>query len=132
MPVYSITSHEPISKDKKKKLVDLVTTTHCSIMVAPEQFVHVLFMDGVPLFEDKYLYIHANVRAGRSFSTIEQMKHTLISESAKILDINLSMIHLNLIEIQARWVMEGGYVMPEPGEEEEWMAKVTKMLAEQN
>jgi len=26
--------------------------------------------------------------------------------------------------------MEGGFVMPDPGEEEEWMEKVTKALGE--
>lgn len=34
------------------------------------------------------------------------------------------------MEIQGKWAMEGGFVMPDPGEEDEWMDKVTKALAE--
>ena len=130
MPVYSLTSRKPISNAKKQQLVDLFTDTHCSIMVAPEQFVHVLFSDGIPIFDRKHLYIHANVRAGRTPQTIEKMRDALITGCAKILGVKEHKIHLNMLEIQAKWIMEGGYVMPDPGEEEEWMEKVTKDLAE--
>ena len=129
MPVYSLTTNKTVSENQKQQLVNLVTDAHCSIMVAPEQFVHVLFMDGIPIFEDKDLYIHANVRAGRQSAAIENLQKTLITQSAKILQVKISKIHLNLIEIQAKWVMEGGFVMPEPGEENEWMKKITKILA---
>lgn len=27
------------------------------------------------------------------------------------------------VDVPARWVMEGGEVLPEPGEEEAWLAK---------
>lgn len=130
MPVYSLTSRKNLADDKKQQLVNLFTDAHCSIMVAPEQFVHVLFSDGIPIFDRKSLYIHANVRAGRAQETIEKMKTTLIEGCAKILKVKESKIHINLLEIQAKWIMEGGYVMPDPGEEDEWMEKVTRDLAE--
>ena len=128
MPVYSFTTNHTISENKKQALVDLVTDAHCSIMVAPEQFVHVLFMDGVPIFDDKILYIHANVRAGRKQAAIEKLQKTLTTQSARILEVEANKVYINLIEIQAKWVMEGGFVMPDPGEEDEWMEKVTKAL----
>lgn len=130
MPVYSLTSRKTLSDDKKQQLVNLFTDAHCSIMVAPEQFVHVLFSDGIPIFDRKSLYIHANVRAGRAEDTIKKMKTTLIEGCAKILNVKENKIHINLLEIQAKWIMEGGYVMPDPGEEDEWMEKVTRDLAE--
>ena len=34
------------------------------------------------------------------------------------------------MEIDGKWAMEGGFVMPSPGEEDEWMEKVLKALAE--
>ena len=128
MPVYSFTTNKPISERIKDQLVDMITDSHCSIMIAPEQFVHVLFMDGIPIFGNKKLYIHANVRAGRKQKTIDKLYQTIATHSSRILKVSTEKIHLNLIEIQAKWVMEGGYVMPEPGEEEEWMEKVTKAL----
>lgn len=132
MPVYSLTSHKKISKDKKQKLVDLFTDAHCSIMIAPEQFVHVLFSDGIRIRENKSLYIHANVRKGRGQDQIDKLCKTLRTESAEILGVNEEKIHINLLEIDAKWAMEGGYVMPGPGEEDEWMEKVTKALAERD
>ena len=111
-------------------LVNLFTDAHCSIMIAPEQFVHVLFSDGIPIRENNQLYIHANVRAGRSENAIQKLRETLITECAKILEIAENKIYINLLEIDAKWVMEGGYVMPGPGEEDEWMEKVTKALAD--
>ncbi len=125
MPVYSFTTNNTISENKKQQLVDLVTDAHCSIMVAPEQFVHVLFMDGIPIFDNKSLYIHANVRAGRQQTAIDKLHKILTTQSAEILQVETDQVYLNLIEIQAKWVMEGGFLMPEPGEEDEWMEKVT-------
>ncbi|MEL6255463.1 MAG: hypothetical protein AAFR87_25890 [Bacteroidota bacterium] len=129
MPVYSLTSHKKISENNKMALVNLLTDVHCSIMIAPEQFVHVLFSDGIPIREKNQLYIHANVRAGRSKDTINKLRETLTTECAKILQIAEDKVYINLLEIDAKWVMEGGYVMPGPGEEDEWMEKVTKALA---
>jgi len=117
MPVYSLSSPNTLTTERKKALVNLVTDTHCSIMIAPEQFVHVLFSDGIPLTDNKQLYIHANVRQGRSQEQIDRMCTELTKG-----------IHINLLEIAAKWAMEGGYVMPDPGEEDEWMAKVTDAL----
>ena len=130
MPLYSLTSSKYLSADKKQKLVDLFTTAHCSIMVAPEQFVHVVFFEGIPIMNNKRLYIHANVRLGRTQDQIDRVCEAFKTGCAKILQVNEDKIHINLMEIDGKWAMEGGFVMPSPGEEDEWMEKVTKALAE--
>ena len=130
MPVYSLTSKEVIPVKQKQRLVDLFTDTHCNIMIAPEQFVHVLFSDGIPITNQHKLYIHANVRKGRAQDKIELLVKTLKTKCAEILRIPTEKVYVNLLEINAKWIMEGGHVMPDPGEEEEWMAKVIKALEE--
>ena len=120
MPVYSLTTRKKISDSNKQQLVDLFTDAHCSIMIAPEQFVHVIFSDGIPITDNKSLYIHANVRKGREQNKIKKLCETLTTECAKILNVEKDKIHINLLEINAKWVMEGGHVMPNPGEEDEW------------
>ena len=130
MPVYSLTSKEVIPVKQKQQLVDLFTDTHCNIMIAPEQFVHVLFSDGIPITNQHKLYIHANVRKGRPQDKIDLLVETLKIKCAEILRIPKEKVHVNLLEINAKWIMEGGHVMPDPGEEDEWMAKVTKALEE--
>ncbi len=130
MPVYSLTSNKKISTSNKQKLVDLFTDAHCSIMIAPEQFVHILFSDGIPIMDKKSLYIHANVRKGRAQEKIDRLCEILKVECANILQVEQEKIHINLLEIDAKWCIEGGYIMPNPGEEDEWMENVTKALAE--
>ena len=130
MPIYSLTSNKKISGTNKQKLANLFTDAHCSIMIAPEQFVHVLFSDGIPIKDNKSLYIHANVRKGRAQAQITKLCETVIKGCAEILQVKEDKIHINLMEISGKWAMEGGFVMPDPGEEEEWMEKVTKALGE--
>ena len=130
MPLYSLSSPKKLPTETKQELVDLFTDAHCSIMVAPEQFVHVIFFEGIPLLENKSLYIHANVRLGRSQSQIDKVCEAFKSGCAKILQVDEDKIHINLMEIDGKWAMEGGFVMPSPGEEDEWMEKVMKALKE--
>lgn len=130
MPLYSLTSSKYLSTDNKQKLVNLFTDAHCSIMVAPEQFVHVVFFEGIPIIGNKSLYIHANVRLGRTQDQIDRVCEAFRKGCAKILQVSEDKIHINLMEISGKWAMEGGFVMPDPGEEDEWMEKVTKALEE--
>ena len=130
MPLYGITSNKKIAPANKQKIANLFTTAHCSIMIAPEQFVHVIFSDGIPLIDNKSLYVHANVRVGRSKKQIDELCKAVTKGCADILQIEEDKIHIHLMEIPGKWAMEGGHVMPDPGEEDEWMEKVTKALAE--
>ena len=74
MPLYGLTSNKKISPSNKQKLVDLFTDAHCSIMIAPEQFVHVIFTEGIPIIGNKSLYVHANVRKGRAQEQIDKLR----------------------------------------------------------
>ena len=130
MPLYSLTSNNYLSSETKQKLVDLFTDAHCSIMIAPEQFVHVVFFEGIPLMKNKSLYIHANVRLGRTQDQIDKVCKAFKEGTSKILKVSEDKIHINLMEIDGKWAMEGGFVMPSPGEEDEWMEKVTLALSE--
>lgn len=48
MPLYGLTSSKHLTPAIKQELVDLFTTAHCNIMIAPEQFVHVVFLREYP------------------------------------------------------------------------------------
>ena len=130
MPVYSLTSSKPIKDTHKEKLTNLVTDVHCGLTGATEQFVHVLFAENIPLINGNELYIQANVRSGRTKATVADIRKQLVEKSAAILDIPISKVSINLLEIQPKWCMEGGYIMPEPGKEAEWFEKVNAALAE--
>lgn len=128
MPLYGLTSNKNLAPQIKQELVNLFTTVHCNIMIAPEQFVHVVFFEGIPLLKNKSLYVHANVRLGRTKEQIDKAREAFSSGCAKILQVNEDKIHIHMMEIDGKWAMEGGFVMPSPGEEDQWMEKVTKAL----
>ena len=130
MPLYGLTSNKYLSTATKQKLANLFTDAHCSLMIAPEQFVHVVFFEGIPLIENKSLYVHANVRLGRTQNQIDQLCEAVTKGCSEILKVSEDKIHINLMEIDGKWAMEGGFVMPSPGEEDEWMEKVTKALSD--
>ena len=71
-----------------------------------------------------------SIGKGRSQSQIDKVCEAFTAGCAKILHVAEDKIHINLMEIDGKWAMEGGFVMPSPGEEDEWMEKVTKALAE--
>ena len=83
MPVYSLTSKEKINDTRKEALANLFTDVHCGLTGAPEQFVHVLFSDGIPITGGKDLYIHANVRAGRTKETVSELSKQLVEKREK-------------------------------------------------
>jgi len=68
MPIYSITSDKKISDTNKQKLANLFTDAHCSIMIAPEQFIPVLFSDGIPIKDSKrvkvFIFMQMSEREG--------------------------------------------------------------------
>ncbi len=90
MPVYSLTSKDKINDTRKEALANLFTDVHCGLTGAPEQFVHVLFSDGIPITGGKDLYIHANVRAGRTKETVAELSKQLVEKSAAILQVSTS------------------------------------------
>ena len=47
----------------------------------------------------------------------------MTNKCAQILQINDEKTKIELIEIQAGWVMEGGHILPEPGGETAWFEK---------
>ncbi|MEM6723293.1 MAG: 4-oxalocrotonate tautomerase [Bacteroidota bacterium] len=132
MPVYSVTTHAPLSKMHKEKMVHAITDLHCGLTGAPEQFVHVLFSDGLPLKPGIEVYVHANTRANRPKELVAKVGQQLINDTAMALDISTEQVQIKMLEIQASWIMEGGKIMPEPGEEGPWMEAMKRELEAYN
>lgn len=131
MPVYSLSSNKPLAEKERSALVDSITEIHCRVASAPELFVQVLFSFGVPLRQEFALCIQGAVRSGRTDAVKNQLEAEMRQQSAAIIGVSESAIQMALLDIPAKWVMEGGEVLPDPGEEEAWLAKhVDKMTGE--
>ena len=119
MPVYHCTLPEAALDDaKRERIARDITRIHCEATGAPPLFVHVLFADG-----QAGASVVGSIRAGRSADLKAEMAAELTAAVAKALGVERAEVRVVLLEVPARWVMEGGAVMPEPGDEAEWLAR---------
>ncbi len=64
-----------------------------------------------------------SIRAGRTPEQKERLVSEMRSAIASILGRAADEVQVATVDIPAHWVMEGGSLLPEPGEEEEWLAR---------
>ena len=123
MPLYNISSRTRLPDDVKQKVARKVVDVHCNLTGAPETFVNVIFYENVPLRPEVLHNIGANVRKGRTQEMNAELMSEMVEQVAELLVIPTRSIEITLFEVPAQWVMEGGEVLPEPGEEEncEWL-----------
>ena len=145
MPLYICTAPEgSIPEQAKGRIANEVTRVHCEVTGAPPTFVHCFFFErGGPEVEllqhvfssasDKPYVLFGNLRAGRTEETKQRVIDEMCSGVASILDISRDDIDMATQDIPASWVMEGGDLLPEPGEEEAWLrAHEAKLAAAEN
>ena len=116
------TSHQ-IAKD--------ITRIHCEITGAPPEFVHAFFFEESetrPLNGESVMLL-GSIRSGRTDEQKAQLVHQLteaIRERSGICDDKIVVV---TADTPANWVMEGGEIFPEPGEEAEWLARYNAKIA---
>jgi phenylpyruvate tautomerase PptA (4-oxalocrotonate tautomerase family) len=129
MPIYNcIAPAGRVSMEARKKIAKAITDVHCGSTNAPRSFVHVFFRE-IPAdsksdtgVETPY-YIDGVNRAGRKTDVVLELKSDLRKAYADIAGVPLDQVGASISEVPASWVMEGGAILPEPGEEgEEWYA----------
>ena len=126
MPLYRCLVAEGLtSYDQRGAIAKEVTRIHCEVTGAPATFVHTFFAEDADgeLPDGTRAFVFGSIRAGRT----PEQKQRLVSEMktmvSKILGIAEEEAMLATADLPARWVMEGGELLPEPGEEEAWLAR---------
>lgn len=126
MPLYLCNAAKgAISDAAKPKIAADITRIHCAVTGAPPQFVHAFFVeeDTAPPLNGNAAMLFGSIRAGRS----DSQKAQIVSEMRKSIEthtgIDLNAIGMLTTDVPASWAFEGGEVMPEPGEEAEWLAR---------
>jgi phenylpyruvate tautomerase PptA (4-oxalocrotonate tautomerase family) len=132
MPLYTcITTTNTLADDTKAALAAEITKIHASITGAPTSFVHVVFpeLPASSVFTDaspsRPLLITGVIRAGRADADKVRLATDISSSSSRITGIPPARILVNIADRPARFVVEGGRVMPEPGAEDDWLAEAT-------
>ncbi|MEM7662118.1 MAG: tautomerase family protein [Pseudomonadota bacterium] len=126
MPLYMCNAVKGAIDDAAKpKIAEDITRIHCDVTGAPPEFVHAFFVEDSPAqpLDGKSAFLFGNIRAGRT----DEQKAQIVSEMRQSIHqhtgIPLDEIKAATTDTPASWVLEGGEIMPEPGEEAEWMAK---------
>ncbi len=133
MPLY-ICNSQPgtIPPSAKEKIAQDVTRIHCDVTDAPAKFVHVFFFENAPNppLVEAAAVIFGQIRHGRTgeqkAQICEEMGQSLVKHSG----LDPAQIAVATADTPASWVMEGGDILPEPGEEEAWLAAHEAKLAE--
>ena len=127
MPIYNCSAPAGrISIEAQKNIATAITDMHCGSTNAPRRFVHVFFRETAADgnsdsgTETPY-FIEGINRAGRKTDVVLELKSDLCKAYADIAGVPLHHAGASISEVPASWVMEGGAILPEPGEQgEEW------------
>lgn len=125
MPLYVCNARKgAIPEAAKASIADDVTRIHCDVTAAPPTFVHVFFFEEAPHqpLGDKSAFLFGSIRAGRSDAQKEQIRREMRASIAAHAALPADDVLVETADTPASWVMEGGDILPEPGEEEAWLA----------
>ena len=126
MPLYRCTTAPGLtSREQRGEIAGAITRIHCEITGAPPTFVHAFFAEDADaeLPEGKRVFVLGSIRGGRTPEQKEKLVAEMRRAIADIADVPEPEVAVVTADMPARWVMEGGAVLPEPGEEAEWLAK---------
>ena len=132
MPLYIVNSKAgTMLEAAKPKIADDVTRIHCDVTDAPPTFVHVFFFDDAPMppLTDKTAMVYGQIRAGRTDAQKADIAEQMAAALASHTGVAADELVVFTTDTPASWVMEGGDVLPEPGEEEEWLARHEAKMA---
>ena len=132
MPLYVCNARKgAISNEAKARIARDITDIHCEVTDAPPTFVHAFFFEEaphVPLGDNRAL-LFGQIRAGRNDEQKAEIVERMSASIHEHTGIARAEIFASTVDTPASWVMEGGDLLPEPGEEAEWLAAHEAKLA---
>jgi len=139
VPTYTCWSEAGvISSEVRGRVATALTEIHHEVADAPRYLVQVLFAD-VPVgcqflagqqVSDGYVWIRADIRAGRTDDLKRELLLRMMREVSEILDFAPEQVRVYICEIPGPNIAEYGQIMPHPGQEEAWFAGLPKDLQE--
>lgn len=126
MPLYSCNSSPGAIPDAAKpKIAEDITRIHCDLTGAPPSFVHAFFFEDAPFQprHGKTVFLFGTIREGRTDEQKAQIRDEMSASIAMHAGVPRDEILVLTRDTPASWVMEGGEILPEPGEEGNWFAE---------
>ena len=126
MPLYRCMLAAGLSSlAQRTRIAEDVTRIHCRVAGSLPEFVHVFFSEDTKgqLPAGKRAVLLGSIRSGRSAEQKRELVAELRRTAAAALELPEAELLVATVDVPARWVMEGGAMLPEPGEEAAWNAK---------
>jgi phenylpyruvate tautomerase PptA (4-oxalocrotonate tautomerase family) len=126
MPLYRcIVAHGLTTEAQRAEIAQTIVRVHCEVTGAPPSFVHAFFSEAAPgqLPDDKVALVLGSIRAGRTDDQKARLASELTGAVAGVLARPVDAVNVVTVDVPARWIMEGGELMPEPGDEAAWLER---------
>jgi phenylpyruvate tautomerase PptA (4-oxalocrotonate tautomerase family) len=129
MPIYTCTVAEStLSSDKKRAMAGEIARIHSSINHVPSTYVNVAFHELAPdgLYTDgepaKPVLVSGWAREGHQDAETTRLATEIATAVTRITAIPAERVLVVMQSSPARFAVEGGRVLPEPGHEQSWLA----------
>ena len=138
MPTYAISTARAATAEERARIVASITAIHAVEAKAPRYVVQVIFqalepgsifIGGAPASPD-HVRVRADIRAGRTPEQKARMLRRIMAETSAILGIADQDVWVSISDTPAHAVLEFGTVLPEPGQEDAWLASLPEPLRE--
>ncbi len=125
MPLYRCAVREGLTTEEQRaRIAKEIVRIHCDVTAAPPRFVHAFFSEEPPeRMDEKSAFIFGTIRWGRTDEQKAQIVAEMSSVLASVTGVDPGDVGVVTIDIPSKWNMEGGELLPEPGEEEAWLAR---------
>ena len=126
MPLYRCAMREGLtSEEQRARIAKDVVRIHCDVTGAPPSFVHAFFSEtpADELPEGKVAFVLGSIRWGRTDEQKARIVSELADAVANVLDREADRVGVATVDVPSKWIMEGGELLPEPGEEAAWLAR---------
>ena len=126
MPLYRCAVQEGLTtRAQREQIAKEVVRVHCGVTAAPASFVHAFFTElpAEKLPEGKVAFVLGSIRSGRTDEQKAEIVSELGQSVASAIGRSPDEVAVVTADVPSKWVMEGGELLPEPGEEAEWLER---------
>lgn len=125
MPLYRCAVTTGLTTETHRaRIAEEIVRIHCSVTGAPPSFVHAFFSEEPPeKMGDKSAFVLGSIRWGRTDDQKARIVSELTDALCEVLGLEPAQTEVVTVDVPSKWNMEGGELLPEPGEEAEWLAR---------
>jgi phenylpyruvate tautomerase PptA (4-oxalocrotonate tautomerase family) len=122
LPLYRcLVPSRSVRMESRQAIARAITAAHCDATGAPAKFVHVFFFD-MPESDSLTVLVNGSIRAGRTDEQKQRIVAGVQAAFVQLAGVPAARTRVDLTDVPASWLMEGGRIMPEPGDEAAWLA----------